>query len=362
MNKLITNDHNLLIKDVRLLIDQAKSRVARVANFEMIMVYWHIGKRIQEEILQEERAEYGKQVIRNLAQHLSAEYGRGFTYTGITRMTQFYNCFQDCQIVATLSQLLSWSHIIELLPLASANQRDFYAYLAMQDNLSVRQLRSNIHKMTYERSEFSKKSEEHSGQILSLLKANNQLTPELVLRDPYVLEFLNLPEEHYESDLENAILQQIEQFLLELGSGFSFVARQKRMTIDNEHFYLDLLLYNRKLKRLTAIELKTGRFKAEYKGQMELYLNWLKKHESFEGENSPIGIILCSEKSHAQIELLDMSASGIHVAEYWTELPPIEVFEKKIQEIVLQARNRYDNKLIVEDKNAKTNKIDKHKK
>lgn len=359
MNQLITTDHNLLIKDISLLIDQAKAKVVRVANFEMTMVYWHIGKRIQEEILKEERAEYGQQIIRTVAQHLSAEYGRGFTRTGLIRMIQFYNCFKDYQISATLSHQLTWSHIIELLPLENINQRDFYAYLAMQDNLSVRQLRSNIHKMTYERSEFSKKSEEHSGQILSLLKSNNELTPELVLRDPYLLEFLNLPEEHYESDLENAILQQIEQFLLELGTGFSFVARQKRMTIDNEHFYLDLLLYNRKLKRLTAIELKTGKFKAEYKGQMELYLNWLKKYESFEGENPPIGIILCSEKSHAQIELLDMSASGIHVAEYWTELPPIEVFERKIQEIVLQARNRYDNKLIVEDRKAKTNKIDK---
>jgi predicted nuclease of restriction endonuclease-like (RecB) superfamily len=262
-------------------------------------------------------------------------------------MLQFYEKFQEHQIVSTVSRQLTWSHIIELLPLENTNQRDFYAYVAIQDNLSVRQLRKYIHKMTYERSELSKKSEEYSQQTLTLLKSNNQLSPDLVLKDPYLLEFLNLPEEHYESDLENAILQQIEQFILELGSGFSFIARQKRMTIDNEHFYLDLLMYNRKLKRLVAIELKTGRFKAEYKGQiMELYLNWLKKYESFEGENTPIGIILCSEKSQAQIELLDISTSGIHVAEYWTELPPLKVFEKKIQEIVLQARNRFDNKLI----------------
>jgi len=245
---------------------------------------------------------------------------------------------------------LSWSHIIELLPLEKQNQRDFYAYIATQDHLSVRQLRTAIHKMTYERSEFSKRPEEETTKTLLLLKPNSELSPELVLKDPYLLEFLNLSEEHYESDLENAILQQIEQFILELGSGFSFVARQKRMTIDNEHFYLDLLMYNRKLKRLVAIELKTGRFKAEYKGQMELYLNWLKKYEIFEGENPPIGIILCSQKSHAQIELLDISASGIHVAEYWTELPPIQVFEKKIREIVIDTRNKYNNRLLLEPK------------
>lgn len=350
LGKQIIEQDNVLISDIRHLIDQAKNKIVRVANSEMTILYWHIGKRINEEILNSDRAEYGKEVVKLLAYHLTAAYGKGFTNTALSRMIAFYKSFTDLEIVATLSQQLTWSHIIELLPLEEANRRDFYAYIATQDNLSVRQLRTAINKMTYERSEFFKKPSEESGQILSLLKPSNILSPDLVLKDPYLLEFLNLPEEHYEDDLENAILQQIEQFILELGTGFSFVARQKRMTIDNEHFYLDLLMYNRRLKRLVAIELKTGRFKAEYKGQMELYLNWLKKYETFEGENPPIGIILCSEKSHAQIELLDISASGIHVAEYWTSLPPIQVFEKKIQEIVIQARNRYDNKLIMETK------------
>ncbi|WP_341755519.1 YhcG family protein [Candidatus Tisiphia endosymbiont of Ptychoptera albimana] len=346
MNQIITNDHNSLIEDIKLLITQAKNRIARVANSEMTMVYWHVGKRIKEEILKDQRAEYGKQVVQFLAQHLSLEYGKSFSRISLVRMIQFYDHFSNIEISSTLSNQLSWSHIIELLPLKEQNQREFYAYMCIQGNWSVRQLRTSIHRMIYERSELSKKSEKHSGQILSLLKSNNELVPELVLKDPYILEFLNLPDAPYESDLESAILQQIEQFILELGTGVSFVARQRRMTIDNEHFYLDLLMYNRKLKRLVAIELKTGKFKAEYKGQMELYINWLKKYETFEGENPPIGIILCTEKSHAQIELLDVSASGIHVAEYWTELPPIKVFEKKIQEIVLQAKNRYDQKAI----------------
>jgi len=147
-----------------------------------------------------------------------------------------------------------------------------------------------------------------------------------------------LPAEYYESDLEQEILKEIEKFILELGSGFSFVSRQKRITIEDDHYYLDLLFYNRKLKRLVAIELKTGKFKAEYKGQMELYLGWLRKYEVMEGEKLPIGIILCTEKSIHQIELLDMDRSGIHVAEYWTELPPKDLFERKIREIVQQSK------------------------
>lgn len=356
-NQTITTDNSstTLVRDIRYLIDQTKIIVVRTANSEMTKLYWCIGKRIKEDILKDGRAEYGHQIIRLLAERLSTEYGNGFTSTALTRMIKFYEAFTDLEIVATLSQQLTWSHIIELLPLTNQNQRDFYTYITIQDNLSVRQLRTCIRKMTYERSALSKRSEQYKEQMLWILKSNHTLSPELVLKDPYLLEFLNLPEEHYESDLENAILQQIEQFILELGTGFAFVARQKRMTIDNEHFYLDLLMYNRKLKRLIAIELKTGKFKAEYKGQMEFYLNWLKKYETLEGENSPIGIILCSEKSNAQIELLDISESNIHIAEYWTELPPIKIFEKKIQEIVLQAKNRHENKLITENNKSKMN-------
>lgn len=295
------------------------------------------------EILKSTRAEYGQEVIKTLAKGLSSLYGQGFSRTALIRMNQFYQSFKEQQISATLSHQLSWSHIIELLPLKEQNQKDFYAYMSIQENWSVRQLRSNIDKMLYERTKLSNRSEE---QVISLFKTDSRLEPDLILKDPYILDFLELPDEHYENDLENAILQRIEQFILELGTGFSFVARQKRMTIDNEHFYLDLLFFNRKLERLVAIELKTGKFKAEYKGQMELYLNWLKKNECFENEKPPIGIILCSEKSDAQVELLEMSASGIHVAQYWTELPPIEILQKKIGEIVLQTKRIYENRPI----------------
>ena len=341
-------ENGSLLEDIRLLIDQAKSKIIRTANSEMTMLYWHIGKRINEEVLKNKRAEYGGQVVESLALKLSAEYGKGFSRAGLFKMLQFYESFNESQIVATVSRQLSWSHVIELLPLQNQNQRDFYAYMAMQSNWSVRELRTNIRKMTYERSVLGKKPEEYGTQILSMAQQNHELHIDMVLKDPYVLEFLDLPDGHYESDLENAILEKIEEFILELGTGFSFVARQKRITIDNEHFYLDLLFFNRKLKRLVAIELKSGKFKAEYKGQMELYLNWLRRYECFEDEHPPLGIILCTEKSHAQVELLDISKSGIHVAEYWTELPPMEVFEKKIQEIVLHTKNLYEKNLIVD--------------
>ncbi len=342
-NKLtIINDS--LINDVRTLIEDAKGRVARVINSEMTMLYWNIGKRIKDEILQDGRAEYGEQVVKSLAVQLSAEYGKGFTHKSILRMIQCHDIFPDEQIVATVSRQLTWSHILDLLPIKELNQREFYTYMAIHENWSVRELRSKIYKMTYERTIGTQKSGESEKQMMQLLKNENQLNLDSVLKDPLVLDFLHLPDDYTENDLESAILKELEKFILELGTGFAFVARQKRMTVDGDHFKLDLLFYHRRLKRNVAIELKLGKFKPEYKGQMEFYLNWLKKYECYEGEEAPIGIILCTEKSHAQVELMDLSSSGIHVAQYWTELPPIDVFERKVQEIVLRCRATYEEK------------------
>jgi len=342
-DNVVVGLNSQLLNDIKSFIDQSKTQVCRKINAEMIMLYWHIGRRINDEVLKDERAEYGEQIIMSLAKSLFAEYGRGFTRTALIRMIQFYQQFSDFQISSAVSSQLSWSHIIELLPISDSKGREFYLYMTTQENWSVRELRSKIHKMTYERTNYGKSLDQ--AQLLpNLLKPKASVDSALVLKDPYILDFLGLPDEYQESDLESAILKEIERFILELGAGFSFVARQKRMTVENEHFYLDLLFFNRKLHRLVAIELKTSKFKPEYKGQMELYLNWLKKYECFDGENSPIGIILCSEKSRAQIELLDLSHSDIHVAEYWTELPPIDIFERKLQEIVLQEKIRLENK------------------
>lgn len=333
----ITNESFLI--DIRQLIDAAKARVAVKVNQEITLLYWNIGKRIQEEILRFERAEYGAKVVEMLSKQLIGEYGKGFSFRNISYMVDFYKQFKNFEILQTLSAKLTWSHFVSLLPLEDQNATEFYAYMSIEANWSVRQLRSNIHKMLYERTMASSSQSNLIGKLADL-KAGNGISPELVLKEPYFLDFLQIPEEHSESELEMAILQEIQKFILELGTGFSFIDRQKRITVDDDNYYLDLLFFNRKLKRLVAVELKNGKFKPQYKGQMELYLGWLKKFEMMEGENPPIGIILCTEKSAHQIELLDMEGSQIHIAEYWTELPPQDVFERKIREIVFRVQEK----------------------
>ena len=183
---------------------------------------------------------------------------------------------------------------------------------------------------------------------LENLRKEDLLTPNLVFRDPYFLEFLNLNDRYLEKDLEDAIMRELEQFLLELGGGFSFLARQKRITIDDEDFHIDLLFFHRDLKRIVAIELKLGDFKPGYKGQMELYLRWLDKYERRSGEEAPLGLILCAGKKQERIELLELDRSGIHVAEYLTALPPKKVLQEKLHKAIEQARYRFENELGVD--------------
>jgi len=331
---------NQLFEDIRALINQAQQRVARVVNSELVILNWHVGERIRKEILGQERAEYGKQIVVTLSRQLTAEYGRGFTRDAIFRMIQFVERFPNLKTVTDLSQQLSWSHFVELIVLEEALKRDFYAEMCRVERWSVRTLRAKIRGMLYERTAISRKPEELARQELEALRTEDQITPDLVFRDPYLLNFLGLADAYSERDLEIAILREIEQFLLELGTDFTFVARQKRLTIGKEDFYLDLLFFHRNLRRLVAIELKLGRFSAAYKGQMELYLRWLDKYERKTWEESPIGLILCSEKDQEQIELLQMDQGEIRVAEYLTELPPQPVLEAKLHQAVRIARER----------------------
>ena len=205
-------------------------------------------------------------------------------------------------------------------------------------------LRGRIDSMLYERTALSRKPEELARKELAILKRTGEVGPALVLKDPYILDFLDLQDHYMERDFEDAVLRELEMFLLELGAGFSFIARQKRIQLDGEDFYIDLLFYNRKLKRLVAVELKQGSFRPEYKGQMELYLRWLAKYESEEAEGQPLGIILCAGASTRQIELLELDAVGIHVAEYLTVLPPQDVLERKLQNAISAARLRFEDK------------------
>lgn len=333
-----------LLGDIRTLIEQGRQQLATTVNSALTILYWQIGQRIHHEVLQGERAAYGEQIVSTLSRQLEQEYGRGFSAKNLRHMLRFAEAYPDGQIVSTLSRQLSWSHFLELIYLKDTLQRDFYSQMCAQESWSVRQLRERKNTLLFERTALSKQPEILLTQELANLRQTGSLSQNLVLKDPYVLDFLGLNDRYLEKDLEDAILRDLEQFLLELGAGFSFVARQKRIQIDNDDFYIDLLFYNRRLKRLVAIDLKLGDFKAEHKGQMELYLRWLAKHEQEAGEAAPLGIILCSGKKQEQIELLELDASGIHVAEYLTALPPKEVLQAKLHQAIESSRARLENR------------------
>lgn len=330
---------NLFI-DIRNLIEESRKKVALSVNSEMVILYWHIGERIRIDILGEERAEYGKQIIDKLSIKLIKEYGSGYNRANLFHMVRFSEIFSDKQIVYTVCRQLSWSHFRQLIYLKKPLQREFYTEMCRIERWNTRTLNKKIQGMLYERTAISRKPEELIKQELDTLKETEQMSQDLIFRDPYVLDFLDLADTYSEKDLENAILREIQHFLLELGKDFTFMARQKRITVDNEDYYIDLLFYNRQLRRLIAIELKLGKFKAADKGQMELYLRWLDKYERHPWEESPLGLILCAAKSDEHIKLLQLEQSGIRVAEYLTELPPREVLEKKLYEAIHIARER----------------------
>lgn len=329
-----------LLDDIRSLIESARRRGAAAINTEIVMLYWHIGKRIRKDILRMERADYGKQIVQTLSGKLIAEYGRGFSRTNLFQMIRFAEVFNDLKIVQTLSEQLSWSHFVLIIALDDPLKRDFYAEMCRIERWSFRTLRAKIQNMLYERTALSKKSEKFIQQELAALREEDRMTPDLVFRDPYFLDFLGLSDTFSERDLEASILRELERFLLELGTDFTFVARQKRITIDSEDYYLDLLFYHRSMRRLVAIELKLGKFQAQDKGQMELYLRWLDKYERREGEESPLGLILCAEKTAEHVELLQLENSRIRVAEYLTELPPRPLLEAKLHEAIRLAREQ----------------------
>ena len=331
-----------LISDIRLLIETARHDVAVTVNAGLTILYWQIGSRIRQDILKEKRADYGKEIVATLSRQLTGDYGNNFNEKNLRRMIQFAEVFPDKEIVVSLIRQLSWTHFIALIPLKDDLQRDFYAEMCRIERWSVRTLRKKIDGMLYERTAISKKPEKLIEKDLAALREEDRLTPDLVFRDPYFLDFLGLKDTYSEKDLETAILREMESFILELGAGFSFVARQKRITVDNEDYYLDLLFFHRKLKRLIAIELKLGKFKAAYKGQMELYLRWLEKYKKEPGEKTPLGLILCAGKASEQIELLELDKSGIKVAEYMTELPKRKLLEQKLHKAVELARKRLE--------------------
>ncbi len=320
-----------LINQLVQLVENAQKQVVVQANSTLTVLFWQVGNILNTSILDNKRAEYGKQIVVTASRELTRRFGRSYEEKNLRRMIQFAEKFPDFENVVTLSRHLSWSHILAIIPLKTNEERSFYAGLVAEQPMGVRDLRKYISKKTFERTS------------LANIQLEKSPIEQNVFKDPYLLDFLMLQKGYLENDLEMAILRELELFILELGKGFTFVERQKRMIIDGEDFYLDLLFYHRKLKRLVAIELKIDKFKAKYKGQMDLYLKWLDKYEKQEGENAPIGLILCAEAGQEQIELLEIHKDGIMVAEYWTDLPPKNILEQKLQQALQNARLRIEN-------------------
>lgn len=333
-----------LVGDIRRLVEETRTTVSVAVNAALTMLHWRIGKRIGEEILGRERAKYGAQIVSALGRQFESEFGKGFSAKSLRHMMRFYESFPDEAIVSSLMRQLSWTHFLRIIYIDDPLKRDFYAEMCRIEKWSTRTLQKKIDSMLYERTALSKKPEEVIEHELAQLRDDDRMSPALVFKDPYILDFLGLNDRYFEKDIEDAILREMEHFLLEMGVGFAFVARQKRIQIDNDDFYLDLLFYHRKLHRLVALDLKLSAFRPEHKGQMELYLRWLAKHEQEPGEQAPLGIILCAGKKEEQIELLELGQSGIHVAEYLTALPPREVLAARFHDAIRRSRERLENR------------------
>lgn len=341
---LQNQNHQDLMKDLKDLVAQTKSQLAIQVNSAMVVLYWKIGDRINKDILENKRAQYGKEIIVQISRQLTLEFGSSFSEKNIRKMMQFASVFDDFQIVASAMRQLSWTHFLLLIPISEDVKRKFYLEICKIENWSVRTLKEKINSLLFERTAISNKPEEIIDKEIKNWSENNVLNPDLVFRDPYFLDFLELKETFSEKDLEEAIIVELQKFISELGTDFAFLSRQKRITIDNRDYYLDLLFFHRKLKALVVIELKLGEFEASHKGQMELYLSYLNTYEKVEGENPPIGLILCSGKNSEHIELMNLDSSNIKVAEYFLVLPSKKILLEKLHRSIEIARNKFENK------------------
>ena len=330
--------------EVTQLIEQSKQNVAVAVNAEITLLYWNVGRRINNEVLNNERAEYGKKIVQSLSAQLTLQYGKGWGEKQLRQCMQFANVFQDEQIVYALRIQLTWTHIRTIIYMEDPLKRDFYIEMCKLEKWSSRQFQERIQSMLYERTAISKKPEETIKNELELLKNEKEISPDLVFRDPYFLDFLGLRDMYSEKDLEASILAELQRFITEMGTDFAFMARQKRITIDHRDYYIDLLFYHRRLKCLVAIDLKIGEFEANNKGQMELYLRYLEKYEQVEGENTPIGLILCTGKNEEHVELLQLDKSNIRVADYLTALPSQKILQEKLHKAVAIAQQKLRDK------------------
>ena len=343
----LLNSSKALIKDISQLIEEARGFVAREYNSTQVLLCWLIGRRIDDDVLKYKRAEYGESIIDNISKDLSIRYGRGYGRINLFRMLKFSRNFPDRKIVSTLSKQLSWSHFVLLCGIEDELKRKFYSEMCRVQNWSVRGFKKNLESMLYERSVISKHPENIVKEHITKMQEQDVMTTELIFKDPYFINFIGEKDFRTEEELENLILNNITDFLQELGSDFCFISRQKRMSTGKKDRYLDLLFFSRRLRKLIAIDLKIGDFDPAYKGQMEWYLNWLDKNERLPNEEKPVGIILCAGKDQDDIEYLEMDKTGIHVAQYLTELPPKEILEHRLKLAISMAReNQLKNQIL----------------
>ena len=324
--------NNNIYQEIKELLYSAKNRVYQTINTTMTQTYFQIGKRIvEEEQGGEIRAEYGKSLLKLLSVQLINEFGKGFSVDNLENMRRFYLAFQKSETVSRKFEL-SWSHYIFLTRIENIDERNFYEIESIENSWSLRELKRQFDSGLFERLKLS--SDKQKVKELSL---NGQViqTAQDLIKDPYILEFVGLPElsSYSENELEQKLIDKLEHFLLELGKGFTFVARQKRITIDEKHFKVDLVFYNRLLKSFVVIDLKIGELKHQDIGQMMMYVNYFDRFEKTDDENSTIGIILCKDKSKALVELtLPKDNNQIYASKYLTILPNKEEFKKLLED------------------------------
>ena len=335
--KLIGQISDHLYEGVTKIIDLARGRAAVYVNAHTSMTYWNVGRYIIDDMDYQTYSAYGQKILATLSQRLMARYGKGYTYSALTRMMNIARIYDDKEMFATLSQTLTWSHFVELVTIKDDTKRLFYQQMGIAQHWSVTQLRAKQDEMAYERSLIAVKPNDEIVKTLESISPH-RMDPDVVLKSSYVLDFLGLSGFYTEEKLESAIARQLENFILELGQGFAFLERQKRFTVDGTDYYLDLLFYHRKLKCLVAIDLKLGKFKPQYKGQMELYLKYLQKYDMQPDENPPIGLLLCSEGNTEHIELLMLDEDNIKVGQYLTCLPNKQWFIDKLNRSILIAK------------------------
>ena len=317
---------------VKELLHNARNKVYQTINSTMTQTYWEIGRRIvEEEQSGEDRAEYGKSLLKALSYQLTQEFGRGFSVDNLEKMRKFYLVYPNSETVSRKFKL-SWSHYIFLTRISNENERNFYEIESIEGHWSLRELRRQFDSGLFERLALSR----DKGKVAELA-TQGQIIQDVqdLIKDPYILEFVGLPEQHHysESQLEQKLIDKLEHFLLELGKGFTFVARQKRITIDEEHFKIDLVFYNRFLKCFVVIDLKIGKLKHQDIGQMMMYVNYYDRIEKREDETPTIGIILCKDKSKTLVEMtLPKDNAQIYASKYLTVLPDKEEFRRLLED------------------------------